>query len=1042
MKRITQQNGAFVKFTYNDTFAKSENDTQIGKVTVADSKGVTDTWYYKDGITVASSLDNYSDEATYDPNNISNALTEDTVANAAYALKFDADESEDATEDESGETETEPTEPDVNEPQQDEYPLYEKDDDGNYTFYKYDENHNIIEQLEIKSGTLEVTAETTFENALAVCESKEVYGYTDGDQTSQIILQRIYGALRQTYSEETIYNACGLTTKEVKSKTTYSLDENNLVVDDTINSTVDYEYDCWNQCIKTIEDAGTEKEKVKTVSFDVLGNSTEINELDQKLSYEYDENRLRKATLNNLSTSYVYDTENNLTERHDANGQTAKYFYDEFGNLTYHTYNGYSFTYNTMGSILTMATRFDADGKEHYQRVEYTYSQDTKQEILKSSFGNGQEIVYTHDDKGNISSVKVNGADKYTSSISTLSGGDSEPVDEIRTLKDYMNNTRKMLRENQTNMYDLTTGRLLYALDKKSFDEEAESYKGVTVYESGDTYYRTTKGNEDAFRVQVSADPDFIKSYEYSDFDENIVSKVKTGNAYITNYDYYLNNLVYHLQNSLNSETQSYGYTYDQNGNIKTETVTTTSKGELGETVQTTESTEYTYDSKNQLTVAENDTTKWTYSYDNRGNILSKKDFDISVDESGNKVYTEKASDSYGYSDGWLDELTSYNGQSIVYDAVGNPINYFGHNLSWEYGRQLARYDDIVYTYNENGIRVSKTSNGVKTKYYTDDNGNIVWQSNGTDNLLFYYDRNEEVIGFKYNGSNYFYVKNQQGDITDITDSDGNVIASYTYDPWGKITSVSGSNLELANLNPFRYRSYYYDSETNLYYLQSRYYDPTVCRFINCDNVNYIGTNDTDISYNPFAYCENEPVNHEDPNGTWIETVLDAASVGWSLYDFIKRPSWMNFGFLVWDIAAACIPFAPGSYTAKGGKLVVNVASKIDDLKKTKSLTTGTYKSLKKLFKGIKGVEIHHIIEKRFKTLFKKCADPNLFMSIPLDKSLHKTITQRWRKEFKYGYKYSEITYSQMKKAICNVYRDMPALKKVALDWFKKNWMK
>ena len=318
----------------------------------------------------------------------------------------------------------------------------------------------------------------------------------------------------------------------------------------------------------------------------------------------------------------------------------------------------------------------------------------------------------------------------------------------------------------------------------------------------------------------------------------------------------------------------------------------------------------------------------------------------------------------------------------------------------------------------------------------------IIEQTDGTTTLHFYYDSNDEIIGFEYNSDNYYYVKNATGDVVGIADSDGNIVASYTYDPWGKITSISGSNLEIANLNPFRYRSYYYDSDIQMYYLQSRYYDPEVCRFINCDDVNYIGVTESEISYNPFAYCENESVAHRDSDGKWLETVLDVASIGWSLFDFISRPSWVNFGFLVWDIAAACIPFAPGSYTAKGGKLAVSVASKIDDFKKTKSLTTGTYKSLKKLFKGIKGVEIHHIIEKRFKKLFAKCSNTDLFMSIPLEKSLHKTITQRWRKEFKYGYKYSKITYSQMERAIKNVYCDMPELKRIALEWFKKNWKK
>ena len=178
----------------------------------------------------------------------------------------------------------------------------------------------------------------------------------------------------------------------------------------------------------------------------------------------------------------------------------------------------------------------------------------------------------------------------------------------------------------------------------------------------------------------------------------------------------------------------------------------------------------------------------------------------------------------------------------------------------------VRSFDNISYTYNEDGIRTAKVSNGFTTKYYLN-GSNIIYQTNGIDDLYFFYDGKDNIVGFKYNDDNYFYVKNQQGDITDITNSNGEVVASYTYDPWGKLTSIRGSNIELANLNPFRYRSYYYDSDIQMYYLQSRYYDSQTGRFINCDDVNYIGTTESELSYNAFAYCGNDPVNHSDPSG-------------------------------------------------------------------------------------------------------------------------------------------------------------------------------
>ena len=129
----------------------------------------------------------------------------------------------------------------------------------------------------------------------------------------------------------------------------------------------------------------------------------------------------------------------------------------------------------------------------------------------------------------------------------------------------------------------------------------------------------------------------------------------------------------------------------------------------------------------------------------------------------------------------------------------------------------------------------------------------------------------------KYNNTLYYYVLNAQGDVVRIVNS-RNTVASYTYDPWGKIISSSGT---LADINPLRYRGYYYDSETGFYYLQSRYYDPEIGRFINADS--YASTDATGLlSTNMFAYCENDPVNRSDPSGEAFSliTIAVGATVG------------------------------------------------------------------------------------------------------------------------------------------------------------------
>ena len=131
-----------------------------------------------------------------------------------------------------------------------------------------------------------------------------------------------------------------------------------------------------------------------------------------------------------------------------------------------------------------------------------------------------------------------------------------------------------------------------------------------------------------------------------------------------------------------------------------------------------------------------------------------------------------------------------------------------------------------------------------------------------TDTLIFSYDENGKPAALTYNGNTYYYVTTQQGDVMYIVDGSNNIKASYTYNAWGEIISSSG---ELADVNPIRYRGYYYDAETGLYYLQSRYYDPVICRFINADK--YASTGQDFLGFNMFAYCGNNPVNNSDPDG-------------------------------------------------------------------------------------------------------------------------------------------------------------------------------
>jgi len=195
------------------------------------------------------------------------------------------------------------------------------------------------------------------------------------------------------------------------------------------------------------------------------------------------------------------------------------------------------------------------------------------------------------------------------------------------------------------------------------------------------------------------------------------------------------------------------------------------------------------------------------------------------------------------------------------------------------------------FEYNSAGIRVEKCVNGVPTKYVVAGNTIVSEETSGTKTI--YYHSSEGVVGFNRGGVDYFCRKNLQGDIIAILDANGNVLAKYVYDAWGNhkvYTSAdtliydsqnpsSANSSHIGCINPFRYRSYYFDSETGLYYLNSRYYDPQVGRFINADSIDYLEPENIQ-GLNLYSYCYNNPISYIDPTGHFVTSLLLALTIG------------------------------------------------------------------------------------------------------------------------------------------------------------------
>ena len=291
---------------------------------------------------------------------------------------------------------------------------------------------------------------------------------------------------------------------------------------------------------------------------------------------------------------------------------------------------------------------------------------------------------------------------------------------------------------------------------------------------------------------------------------------------------------------------------------------------------------DYRYDGYGRLTSVECLSSGYTllYHYDVGGNLTRREKIDPNQDRPRSTIATY----TYGNTD-WPDLLTAFNGKSITYDAIGNPLSDGTWTYGWQHGRQLASMSksgsSITYGYNADGKRISKAVNGTTYNYaYLGDTlTDLSW---GSNRMHFTYD-SLGPASVTHNGVKYFYLKNAQGDVTGLVNASGTQVVSYTYDPWGAPMSTGGTMAAtLGAVNPLRYRGYVYDTETGLYYLSSRYYNPVWGRFINADTAAVVAASPDKANWDKslFAYCDNDPVNRKDDGGEFWHIIAAGAING------------------------------------------------------------------------------------------------------------------------------------------------------------------
>ena len=616
------------------------------------------------------------------------------------------------------------------------------------------------------------------------------------------------------------------------------------------------------------EELDTSKSYIKSEStYDSKGNyvTEETDENGNTTKYTYDANGNKSSVTNgnNVETSYTYDSSDNATSI-TTGGASNKYDYDYQGNVESISHNNFSFKFN-YNEYNKLLSTYVGDS----QIVSNIYSP-YNGNLLKVSYANGSVISYTYDEYNNVTNIKCNDniVAKYTynknGQISVCD--DSESGETTYYYYDCNGNLESqfILGKDSTLANSVTTDENGNTVEKTEIgnntrtitsgtDSDGKSfvdYNGLKTTEEKDSFGRTTS----VLTKGIKGNKDYKVEYTYAKGKEtNSTSKTVSS-----------------LTQSFDTETvASYTYSYDGNGNI----ITVAQDSKLtGVETEDGITNRYYYDSKNQL-VEEYDYVHnfhINYSFDNDGNILT-----VHRQPADSSATGKPHGNYYCYDDKeWRDKLTNINGTNITYDEIGNPLNYRdGMSFTWKNGRWLSTttLDDgtkITYRYNANGMRTQKQVGSKVTNYYYDSNNNLIAEKTDSATLFFYYDTENSPVALSYNGKMFYYVKNLQGDIVKILDEDGISYASYVYDSWGNILEEKGEPI-LRRLNPLRYRGYVYDEDTAMYYLQSRYYDPTTGRFINADDTAFISSSGTAIGDNIYTYCENNPVNNVDYTGQW-----------------------------------------------------------------------------------------------------------------------------------------------------------------------------